>query len=114
MNDPTIRLRTLWRLYKLAGDVKRSIDHEIDEWDEAHGFGYDVPFDRDRYAQGHKCDEFQEIWRRYLDAKDAWFACLDEFCEEYERMTNGAIDRNTARTLATSPRYEKRLDAIMG
>ena len=113
MDNPVLNMRTLWAAHRLAFDVKREIDHEIDEWDEDHGFGYDVPFDRDRYEEGHKVDEFQEIWNRYLAAKDLWLKTLDDFCTEVERATEGQITNRTARELATNPRYEKRLNAIM-
>ena len=113
MNDPVLNMRALWAAHCLAFDVKREIDHEIDEWDENHGFGYDVPFDRDRYEKGHECDEFQKIWKRYLDARDLWLKTLDNFCAEVESATEGRITSKTARELATNPRYKNRLNDIM-
>lgn len=113
MDNPILKMRVLWMAHQVAFDMKRDIDHEIDQWDEDHGFGYDIPFDRDRYEVGHKCDEFQDIWTRYLEARNLWLDTLDQFCDEVERATSGRITSEMARELATNPRYRDRLNGIM-
>jgi len=105
-----------WMLWQLACDHWRICEDEVDRYDRAHGFDWatDGEFDFDAYERFCDSDEeHKRIWANHVKAGDDMRASLNRFCESMVKFTDGQIDHGTAKTMATNPRWAKKLQAIM-
>ena len=105
-----------WMLWQLARDQWMACEDELDRYDRAHGFDWasDGEFRFDAYE--HFCntdEEHKRICAEYVKASDEMLESLHRFCDSMVKFTDGQIDFKTAKNMATTPRYAKRLEAIM-
>lgn len=105
-----------WMFWQLARDKWRACEDELDRYDRAHGFDWACDGDFRFDAYEHFCatdEEHKRIWADHMKASDDMHESLNRFCESMVRFTDGQVDFKTAKTMATNPRYAKKLEKIM-
>ena len=109
-----INMTKNWMFLQLADKQLRQVASRLNSYEKWCGFGLDDDYDEREYTRFTKTDDgFKKLWDEHCKALDEWRESLDRFCNSMVRFTDGQIDYKTARTMATNPRYAKKLDKIM-
>ncbi len=107
-----LKIRMSFAMYKLDLKMWSNANRECDLWDNSHGFGFDDEFTWDEYDRAHECDEFKALWAEYEKYLEAFKKDLDAFCKAMVAFTDGQIDYNTAKNMATNSKTSAKLEEM--